>query len=219
MLSSHELSVLATPRCVHRFRHIGLTPCSPTLLPPHSCNSKYIYGQASSASAGCSEFRAYVIDISISSSQIVFSDDYCGTLVHADSIGATGELYVYIGADDDSDSAEWQSLKIWGTSVAIFMYAMSFHFISRKFISIFVGCAFAGALSWDLLGTRSPSQHPTPGPSQRPVLAPTPLPTMPLGEPGLVDKFDDFDMGIWFAQCSGCTYESGSLMVSLLPLA
>jgi len=46
---------------------------------------------------------------------VAFADDYCGSLVIADTLVATEpSLYVMIGADDDEGTATWLSLSVWG---------------------------------------------------------------------------------------------------------
>ena len=80
-----------------------------------NCNSKLIYGQSTSSRLiSCSAYREYAIDIALTASTLYFSDDYCGTVSLSDYIGDTSSLFVYLGADDDDGSAQWESVSIWG---------------------------------------------------------------------------------------------------------
>jgi len=45
---------------------------------------------------------------------VQFNDDYCGALNLADTLGASDKLYVYVGADDDSGTAQWNDFRVWG---------------------------------------------------------------------------------------------------------
>jgi len=137
-----------------------------------SCAYKYLYGQTESAAGMCTGNHDYQLDISITDTSLEFMDDYCGALTVADTLGTSKTLYVYIGADDDTGAAKWDSIQIWGHP------------------------------SWDISATRSPTAMPSIEP------------TVNLGDADIVDEFDKFEEGIWSTQCSGCTYESGSLMVA-----
>ena len=79
---------------------------------------QYIYGQSSSASTPCSSERAYSIEIFVEIDTVAFTDDVCGTLTRSDSIAAVSELYVYLGADDDTgNAAEWNDLSVYAVPV------------------------------------------------------------------------------------------------------
>ena len=92
----------------------------------------------------------------------------------------------YVGADDDTGTAEFLDFAVWGVP------------------------------SWDVeSSTRSPTAHPVPNPTHAPVAEPSPLPTASRGPPGLVDDFESgFDGAVWAAPCGGCSYAYGSLTVS-----
>jgi len=150
-----------------------------------SCGYRYIYGQIRTAYTVCTELRTYTIDVSVSSAVLEFKDDLCGTLKLDDDLGSSpSSLFVYVGADDDDGTAEWDSLSVWGS------------------------------LDWDMSESRAPTLRPTNLPVPSPVVAPTVLPTAALGDPTIADDFAFFDNRLWNAQCAGCKYIGGNLLVS-----
>ena len=81
-----------------------------------NCDSRYIYGQANSVSTSCSSHQSYDIEITVDESTVTFRDTAgaCGDLSLTDSIGASGPLYAYVGADADysAGDAVWNSVEI-----------------------------------------------------------------------------------------------------------
>ncbi len=78
-----------------------------------NCDTKYIYGQSSSASTSCSELATYDISIDISGDTATFrTSPFCEDVVFADSLLTSGPLYMYIGADDDSGTASWDRIEL-----------------------------------------------------------------------------------------------------------
>ena len=75
------------------------------------CSYKKIFGQYSSTYTTCSSYATYTVSITVSSYDIYFADDRCGSLYISDSIGANS-VYVYVGADADSGVAEFKSLEV-----------------------------------------------------------------------------------------------------------
>jgi hypothetical protein len=132
----------------------------------------------------CGEYRTYTVDVSVTDTTLAFADDYCGTIQLDDELGAAAWLYVYVGADDDSGTAEWQGLSVWGVP------------------------------AWDLTASRAPTPSPSPQPAPLPAPEPTPHPTAAWGAPAVSDAFEQFEPRLWAAQCAGCAYEGGSLRVS-----
>ena len=112
-------------------------------------NDKSIVGQQSTASVDCSNDQRYSLDITLTTSQVLFHDDTCGALSLAENLGTSNNLYVYLGADNDHGTAEWLDVAMFGTR------------------------------NWDdaptLLPTISikPTVLPTPGPSMSPQSYPT----------------------------------------------
>lgn len=149
-----------------------------------SCSTRHLYGQVRSVYAPCSTYRTYTVEVSITASTIAFGDDYCGTLRVDDNLGTAPFLYVYIGADDDSGTAEWEALTVWG------------------------------APTWNINATRAPTLQPSNLPSLHPLMSPTPEPTLDFGAPAVFDDFDAFEASLWAEQCPGCAYEAGHLLVS-----
>ena len=84
------------------------------------CDDRHIYGQSTSVSTSCSSERSYDIEITVDGSTVTFRDTagVCSDLSLTDSIGASGPLYVYVGADCDgscySDSI-WHSVEVCGS--------------------------------------------------------------------------------------------------------
>ena len=137
-------------------------------------------------STGCSTLREYTMSVALSAGSVSLTTDVCGSLNLADSLGGEDSLFLYVGADDDSDAAEWVSLWAWGSS-----------------------------LTWDPASVfPPPSPAPAVAPTAAPLRAPSPAPTASLGAPGLVDTFEAFDPGVWLAPCAGCSYAGGSLLVA-----
>jgi len=83
-----------------------------------NCGSKCIYGQTRSVcDSTCAGLRAYTITVTLAAASVRFHDDVCGDLVLADDIGASGALYVFLGADNDYGTAHWDDVSIWGDPI------------------------------------------------------------------------------------------------------
>ena len=88
----------------------GSTPGAVRFL--WNCDDKTIYGQVDEVDTGCSALRTYNVMIRVNPSMISFEDDHCGALSLRDSIGETAALYVYLGADEDSGAAQFNSITV-----------------------------------------------------------------------------------------------------------
>jgi hypothetical protein len=80
-------------------------------------NYKYIAGQADFVEQECNTKRTYVVSVSLASTYVTFTDDLCGTLSLAETIGgatAASGLYVYIGGNflHEGGDATWNELSI-----------------------------------------------------------------------------------------------------------
>ena len=79
-----------------------------------NCDYRYIYGQTEQTSTPCSSFQTYDIEITVDDSTVTFRDaaGVCGELSLPETIGTSGPLYVYVGADCDGCDAIWYSVEI-----------------------------------------------------------------------------------------------------------
>ena len=79
-----------------------------------NCDYRYIYGQTEQISTPCSSFQTYDIEITVDDSTVTFRDaaGACGDLSLLETIGTSGPLYVYVGADCDGCDAIWYSVEI-----------------------------------------------------------------------------------------------------------
>jgi len=77
------------------------------------CDEKYIYGQTTSTNDDCNDYGRFTIDITFASDTVMFEDDECGSLTLSDDLASGSTLlYMYIGADNDSDDAVWRDIEI-----------------------------------------------------------------------------------------------------------
>merc|ERR1719152_515039 len=82
-----------------------------------NCNTKYIYAQGSSATATCSTYQWYEIEIEVTGTAVVFKDDGgCSDISKYDALGAS-PVYVNVGADcdwscDEGEGAQWDWIHI-----------------------------------------------------------------------------------------------------------
>ena len=80
------------------------------------CDNRYIFGQSMSVSTYCPTEQSYDIEITVDESTVTFRDTAgaCGDLSLTDSIGASGPLYAYVGADADygDGDAIWHSVEV-----------------------------------------------------------------------------------------------------------
>ena len=68
-----------------------------------NCDTKYIYApDGTTAKTKCNRQTRYNVDITVEKGAVVFRDGVCRDLLLPTSPGANQQLYVYIGADDDS---------------------------------------------------------------------------------------------------------------------
>jgi hypothetical protein len=75
-----------------------------------NCSTKYIYGSRATDSTSCATLSDYDIEIEITGTNVVFRDSLCADLELEEPILAA-PLYLYIGADCDSCTAEWYNLE------------------------------------------------------------------------------------------------------------
>ena len=82
-----------------------------------NCTQKYIFGQMESVWEDCPALGVNSLDIQLDDDTIVFTDERCGDLEIFDAIGRLDEMYVYVGADQDTAGlyASWWDFGVTGT--------------------------------------------------------------------------------------------------------
>ena len=80
-----------------------------------NCDTKYIYTEAGSSSEPCGGLGDYEIEIEVTPTQLIFRDDACADVTAPNPFG-TSDLYVYVGADQDTPgvSSDWFEFEVNG---------------------------------------------------------------------------------------------------------
>jgi hypothetical protein len=80
-----------------------------------NCDTKYIYTPTTSAYVPCATLGDYDIDIEVTPTELIFRDNVCGDVSVINPF-ARGDLYMYLGADQDTPgiSSDWFEVELNG---------------------------------------------------------------------------------------------------------